>query len=80
MTKITDFRLKMRTVFPQLNRTGRAYDVIGHQKICLIPYLILLMTIKQIRFKTRPTLDYLVYKKIYSSIELSRPNFRSDKY
>ena len=32
MTKITDFRLKMQTVFPQLNRTGRAYDVIGHQK------------------------------------------------
>ena len=32
MTKITDFRLKMRPVFPQLNRTGRAYDVIGHQK------------------------------------------------
>ena len=32
MTKITDFRLKMRPVFSQLNRTGRAYDVIGHQK------------------------------------------------
>ena len=38
MTKITDLLLKMRTVSPKLNRTGRAYDVISHPEGCLDSY------------------------------------------
>ena len=41
----------MRTVCPKLNRTGRAHDVISHPEVCLDPYQILLMRIKQISFK-----------------------------
>ena len=36
MTEITEFRFKIRTVCPQLNNTGRPYDVIGHRKYACI--------------------------------------------
>ena len=50
--KITVFWFKKQTVCLKLNRTGRAYDIISHPEVCLNPYQIQLMRIKQISFKT----------------------------
>ena len=38
MTKITDSLFKIQTVYPKLNKTGRAYDVISHPEVWLDPY------------------------------------------